>query len=117
MRGDIAGRRMTITSFGYKNGAPAEKPGVVIIDVRAMFLNPHHNPALRKLTGKDNAVKAYVMRTPNFNALYDHLVHCASVPGVDEVHIGCVGGRHRSVAIAEMLGARLVVEVRHRDLK
>jgi len=118
---------VTLQSFGFKNGAPADAD--LVFDVR--FLNnPHFVPKLRPLTGLDPKVSRYVMRDPTakrFLALTTSLLKFLLPQYIVEgkayltVAIGCTGGRHRSVAMAEALGKSLArmkgvqLRVRHRD--
>jgi UPF0042 nucleotide-binding protein len=119
---------VTFMSFGYKHGPPREED--LAFDVR--FLpNPHYEPALRPLTGTDPRVVEYIARDGRMEELYRHLhglLDFLLPQYVSEgkahlvVAIGCTGGRHRSVAIAEHLAERygdrdeLTVAVAHRDL-
>jgi UPF0042 nucleotide-binding protein len=119
---------VTFMSFGYKHGPPREED--LAFDVR--FLpNPHYEPALRPLTGTDSRVVEYIARDGRLEDLYRHLhglLDFLLPQYVSEgkahlvVAIGCTGGRHRSVAIAEHLAERygdrddLTVAVAHRDL-
>lgn len=119
--------RATVMSFGFKYGLPADAD--MVADMR--FLpNPHWVPELREQTGLDEAVNDYVVEDPAARGFLDRY---ADLVGLVEdgylregkrfitVALGCTGGKHRSVAMAENLAARLVkkgVEVRvvHRDL-
>ncbi len=119
---------LTFMSFGFKHGPPREED--LAFDVR--FLpNPHYVPELRELTGIDPRVVEYVARDGRLEELYERLYALLDflLPQyIDEgrahlvVAIGCTGGRHRSVAIAEGLAARyreqdgLTVAVTHRDI-
>jgi UPF0042 nucleotide-binding protein len=118
--------KISVTSFGFKHGSPRDLD--LVFDVR--FLpNPHWVPELRPLTGVDRPVAEYVLGEAAANEFVDRVDELLSflIPRyVDEgkaylrVGIGCTGGRHRSVAIAEELGERLKatgsdVTVRHRD--
>ena len=119
---------VTFGSFGHKHG-PARDADLVL-DVR--FLpNPHWEPRLRPLTGFDRRIIEYVGRDGRLKEFYDRvlpLLEYLLPQYVTEgkahlvVAIGCTGGRHRSVVIAEDLGAhfrddgRYFVEVRHRDV-
>lgn len=118
--------RVSVTSFGFKHGSPRDLD--LVFDVR--FLpNPHWVPELRPLTGVDAPVAHYVLTDPaadEFMNRIDDLLIFLVPRYVDEgkaylrVGIGCTGGRHRSVAIAEELGRRLKdagtdVTIRHRD--
>lgn len=118
---------VTIQSFGFKNGAPADAD--VIFDVR-FLKNPHFVPALRPLTGLDGKVSRYVMREPaakKFLTLTTSLLkfllpqYIAEGKAYLTIAVGCTGGRHRSVAMAVALGKALArvkgvqLRVRHRD--
>ena len=121
--------RLTVsfTSFGFKHGPVRDAD--LIFDVR--FLpNPHYVEELRPLTGHDRRVVDYVARDgklgefyDRLHALLDFLLPQYLVEGKAHltIAIGCTGGRHRSVAIAEHLAARykgrpgLAVDVVHRD--
>jgi RNase adapter protein RapZ len=121
----VTGLRLNIVSFGYKYGLPVDAD--LVADCR--FLpNPHWVPELRPFTGKDAAVRDYVLSQPGataFLAAYQQVLE-VSLPGFERegkryvtLAIGCTGGKHRSVAIAEQLAARLAgrdVTVSHRDL-
>jgi RNase adapter protein RapZ len=119
---------ITLLSFGYKHGVPVDAD--LVFDVRCLP-NPHFVPALRRRTGRDRAVAQFMEReasTREFIAkLEDYLAYVvphyiAEGKSYLTIAIGCTGGRHRSVMIAERLkralsaigGAR--VRVRHRDL-
>ncbi|WP_277925215.1 RNase adapter RapZ [Sediminivirga luteola] len=124
---ETAKLRLLLLSFGFKYGAPVDADHVV--DVR--FLpNPHWVPELRALTGKDHAVSDYVLGQPGAGTFLDRYVAMLEpvLEGYLREHrsyatiaIGCTGGKHRSVAMAEALAARLSglqdvrVSVRHRD--
>jgi UPF0042 nucleotide-binding protein len=119
---------VTFTSFGHKHGPPRDAD--LAFDVR--FLpNPHYEPDLRPLTGFDERVVAYVARDGRLDEFYDRVLplleyllpqYVAEGKAHLMVAIGCTGGRHRSVAIAEHLAARFrdvpdyFVEVQHRDV-
>ena len=119
---------VTFMSFGFKHGPPRDED--LAFDVR--FLpNPHYEADLRPLTGKDERVLEYVARDGRLEELYvrlhallDFLLPEYLAEGKSHlvIAIGCTGGRHRSVAIAEHLATRygehedLDVAVSHRDL-
>ncbi len=122
--------RLTITvlSFGYKHGIPVDAD--LVFDVRCLP-NPHFVPALRRRTGRDRAVVRFMERDASsvefIERLEDYLRfviphYVAEGKSYLTVAVGCTGGRHRSVMIAERLkrslaevrGAR--VRVRHRDV-
>jgi UPF0042 nucleotide-binding protein len=118
---------VTIESFGFKHG-PARDADLVL-DVR--FLpNPHYEADLRPLTGRDRRVVAYIERDGRLAEFYERVIplldfllpqYVAEGKAHLALAIGCTGGRHRSVAIAENLGARyaerddVFIEVVHRD--
>ena len=103
---------VSFESFGFKYGV-ARDPDLMF-DVR--FLpNPHYDPDLRELTGKDAAVVEYVNTDGALDEFYEHLLplldyllpqYLAEGKAHLVVGIGCTGGRHRSVAIAEFLADR-----------
>jgi len=118
---------VTLESFGFKHG-PARDADLVL-DVR--FLpNPHYEPTLRPLTGHDARVVAYIERDGRLAEFYERVIplldfllpqYVTEGKAHLTIAIGCTGGRHRSVAIAEHLGRRyseredVLVEVVHRD--
>jgi UPF0042 nucleotide-binding protein len=118
---------LTFASFGFKHGPLRDAD--LLFDVR--FLpNPHYEPALRQLTGLDQRVVEFIDRDgklAEFYALLEPLLDYLFSQYVAEgkshllVAIGCTGGRHRSVAVAEHLAARygargdVLVAVNHRD--
>lgn len=119
---------LDIMSFGFKYGLPIDAD--VVLDVR--FLpNPYYINELKTLSGLDKPVYDYVMDQPETEIFYNKLVDLLDymVPGfkregkaVATIAIGCTGGQHRSVAIAERLGEHFVrqqyaVNVRHRNQK
>lgn len=119
---------VTILSFGFQNGPPAEAD--LVFDLR-FLKNPHWVPALRPKTGKDPAVAAYIRRQPlartamkKLSSLLRWMVPLYVQEGKSylTIAIGCTGGRHRSVYVAEALKRELggmkgvSVRVTHRDL-
>ena len=130
----VSGRRrasrlvLTLLSFGFHYGPPPEAD--LMFDVR-FLKNPHWVPALRPQTGRDKAVAAYMRRQPLTRKLLKRLRSFLLflVPQYVEegkayltVAIGCTGGRHRSVYIADALKRELAdvegvaTRVRHRDM-
>ncbi|MEQ1574534.1 MAG: RNase adapter RapZ [Vicinamibacterales bacterium] len=118
---------VNLVSFGYKHGVPLDAD--LVFDVRCLP-NPHFVDSLRALTGRDSAVVRYMLKHKATQAFIDKLtsfLKFALPQYVQEgksyltVAIGCTGGRHRSVMLAEALkkslagvkGARL--RVKHRD--
>lgn len=131
--GDSSSLHLTVLSFGYKYGLPVDAD--LVVDCR--FLpNPHWIPELRPCTGRDEAVRGYVLAqqgAPEFLDRYEGLVRLLADGYVREgkryvlLAVGCTGGKHRSVAMTEQLAARLAVpapgadsgidvQVVHRDL-
>jgi UPF0042 nucleotide-binding protein len=121
-----SGLAVNVVSFGFKNGLPRDAD--MVLDCR--FLpNPHWVDSLRPLTGLEAPVKSYVMEQPETGAflqrlagLFDLLVPAFVKEGKRylTVAIGCTGGKHRSVVIAEDLAAHIrtlgvPVQVDHRD--
>jgi UPF0042 nucleotide-binding protein len=128
-RGGSGEKNLTIsvTSFGFKNGVPTDAD--VVFDVR--FLpNPHFVPEFRKLTGKHPKVAKYVSSFPQTQEFLDRAADMLTflLPHYIKegksyltVAIGCTGGQHRSVMIAEELKKRLSdvgyrVKAAHRDM-
>ncbi|HMC68176.1 MAG TPA: RNase adapter RapZ [Mycobacteriales bacterium] len=121
------GLHATVMSFGYKYGLPVDAD--IVVDCR-LLPNPHWVPELRPLTGLDEAVRDYVFAQDGareFVDAYGDLMHRYEEGYAREgkhyatLAVGCTGGKHRSVAIAEDLAARLRsdgvdVSVVHRDL-
>jgi RNase adapter protein RapZ len=119
--------RITIVSFGYKYGLPVDAE--LVVDCR--FLpNPHWIPELRPHTGQDDVVRDYVLAQKGAAEFLDRYTDIVDLqrPGYltegkryITLAVGCTGGKHRSVVIAEQLGERLAaigadVKVTHRDL-
>jgi UPF0042 nucleotide-binding protein len=120
---------VTLLSFGFKFGVPLDAD--IVFDVR--FLpNPHFVPALKPKTGKDRAVVKFLMQQPLTQPFLDKLVDLLTFLLPEYVRegkayltiaIGCTGGRHRSVMVAEYLAKALAsandvqLRVRHRDVE
>jgi UPF0042 nucleotide-binding protein len=109
-----------ITSFGYGH-ADAPRGTDLVLDVRDSLRNPHHDPAMRELTGLDPRVAEHVLGTTGARVLVDDTVGQVLRGEATNVAIGCVGGRHRSVALANAIADGLIeagrrVTVVHRDL-
>jgi RNase adapter protein RapZ len=125
--GAAAGLRLSIVSFGYKYGLPVDAD--LVADCR--FLpNPHWIAELAPLTGQDESAREYVLSRPGaqeFLRYYSELLRIV-LPGYERegkrfvtLAVGCTGGKHRSVAMADELAARIAdagadVQVVHRDL-
>ena len=119
--------QIAVESFGFKHGLPIDAD--IVMDVR--FLpNPHWDDTLRPLTGHDPAVRDFVLERAQASDFLDRFegLMLSLLPAYEAegksyltVAIGCTGGRHRSVAVAEELAHRLrdrgfAVRTGHRDL-
>ena len=120
---------ITVLSFGFKYGIPSDSD--LVFDVR--FLpNPYYVPALRPLTGRDPAVRDFVMGyrvSRDFIAKLEDLIRFLIPNYIEEgknqlvISIGCTGGKHRSVTLAEALYSTLNkasgygVRIEHRDIE
>lgn len=123
----FSGLNVTVLSFGFKYGIPRDAD--LVFDVR--FLpNPYYVDALRTLTGKDEEVRAYVLENPVAASFLEQLTemirfliphYIAEGKNQLVVAVGCTGGRHRSVAVAEALHQALCtkdqagIRLEHRD--
>jgi len=119
--------RINVVSFGYKAGIPLDSD--IIMDVR--FLpNPFYDARMKTMTGRDREVIDYVLNSPvtrafneKFTALLEFLIPHYINEGKSnlQIAIGCTGGQHRSVVLAEYIGEKLAAMgyktvVKHRDL-
>ena len=121
------GLAISLVSFGYPAGLPREAD--LVFDVR-FLRNPHYDPVLRPLTGRDPAVAAYVFADPDYEEFFRRLTDLLDLllpRFVQEgkkyvtVAIGCTGGRHRSVTTVERLArflreASWRVSITHREI-
>lgn len=122
------GLSLLIESFGFKHGAPADAD--FVFDVRCLP-NPHWDPQLRTLTGLHEPVAEYLQNAPMVTEMYEDVRDflAAWIPRFRAenrayltVAIGCTGGQHRSVYLADRLGRHFKTEygdqviVRHREL-
>jgi RNase adapter protein RapZ len=126
--GTVGKLAVTFLTFGYKHGSPRDAD--LAFDVR--FLpNPHYESELRDLTGRDPEVIDYVENSDGLHDFYERLIPLLDylLPAYEQegkahltVGIGCTGGRHRSVVIAEHLASvyadrgDYLVDVVHRDV-
>ncbi|MEL6476322.1 MAG: RNase adapter RapZ [Pseudomonadota bacterium] len=122
-----AGLAVSIQSFSYKRGAPHEAD--MVLDCR-FLQNPYWQEALRPLDGRDAEIQAFVGGDPLFNGFFDRIADLMLLllpaykregKAYFSLALGCSGGRHRSVAVAEKLAGHLEkqgwpVSVRHREL-
>ena len=120
---------LTLLTFGFKNGPPRDAD--LTLDVR--FLpNPHYDEGLRPMTGLDEEVQAYVERGTQAGEFYGRLLplleflvpaYVAEGKSHLTIAVGCTGGRHRSITVADRirrdLAARedVIVRVKHRDVE
>ncbi len=128
--GEGEGPRLTVTvrSFSYRRGVPIGAD--LVFDVR-FLRNPHWEPELRPLTGRDQAVQAHVEADPAFAPFVERVRELLAflLPLYQQegkahltVAFGCTGGRHRSVSVAERIAAGLEAEgwqvsIRHAELE
>ncbi len=112
------GLTLMFESFGFKHGIPLDAD--LVFDVRCLP-NPHYDPKLRPLTGRDEPVKAFLRKTPEVGRMAEDIRRFIAtwLPSYTRdnrsyltVGIGCTGGQHRSVYIAEWLGERFSDQVR-----
>ena len=124
---DAPGLRLVVVSFSYRQGLPREAD--LVFDAR-FLANPHYVPALNPLSGRDRAVQDFVATDPDFPAFLNGIKSLMGplLPRYEKegksyltVAVGCTGGRHRSVFVAETLAGWLAqlgksVTLAHRDL-
>ena len=118
---------VTVQSFSYKRGLPR---GLDLVFDCRFLRNPHWDPDLRQMDGRDAAVVGYVAEDPKFQDFYDRvhdlvtfLLPAYKAEGKSHLSIGfgCTGGQHRSVAVTERLANALEmagwpVSIRHREI-
>ncbi len=116
-----------VTSFSYRHGVPREAD--LVFDARFLS-NPHWETSLRPLSGRDEPVADFIRRDPDFQPFMDHLTQLLLplLPRYQQegksyltIAVGCTGGRHRSVMVAEELSTILAVHgfmtgIGHRDM-
>jgi UPF0042 nucleotide-binding protein len=123
---DRARLTLLFESFGYKHGIPLDAD--LVFDVRCLP-NPHYDPLLRPLTGRDAAVMQFLDNTPGTQDMFSDIRNfierwlpsfVADNRSYLTVAIGCTGGQHRSVYLAEKLARHFELQqqvlVRHREL-
>jgi UPF0042 nucleotide-binding protein len=122
------GLTLLAVSFSYRHGLPRDAD--LVFDAR-FLVNPHYDPALRDKTGRDPEVGAAIVADPDFGAFLDGILTMLAVllPRYEKegksyltIAVGCTGGRHRSVFVAEQLSERLAskgrrVHLTHRDIE
>ncbi len=119
---------LLFTSFGFKHGIPLDAD--FVFDVRCLP-NPHYDPLLRPMTGRDQPVKKFLEQQPLVIEMYQDIENFISrwLPSFIQenrsyltIAIGCTGGQHRSVHLVEELGKHFTsqkqqVLIRHRELE
>lgn len=125
---EFKGMIISIVSFGFKYGIPMDCD--LVFDVR-FIPNPYYIPSMRKLTGRNEIVRNYVLNNEQTITFFEKLEDLLSflIPNYIKegksqlvIGVGCTGGRHRSVAIAELLHNTLTdkqysVIIDHRDIQ
>ena len=118
---------VTVISFGFRNGLPPEAD--MIFDVRFLS-NPHYDPKLQPLDGREGAIANFIEADPAFQPFFDNLTrllnplfprYSAEGKSYLTIAFGCTGGKHRSVFVAEKFVHWLQktdysLSTRHRDL-
>ncbi|MEZ5759022.1 MAG: RNase adapter RapZ [Emcibacteraceae bacterium] len=126
-RGQEKGLSISVSSFAYPKGLPRDAD--LVFDVR-FLRNPHYDEKLKAKTGREEVVGEYIMRDPVFNSSWDKIssLILTLLPEYKKegksyltISFGCTGGKHRSVFLAEKLGALLKeknykVNIHHREL-
>ncbi len=124
---EVAAPHIQVISFAYRNGVPRDAD--LVFDAR-FLRNPHYDPDLQPLTGHDSVVGAYIENDTDFAAFFERLTDLLALllprfqaegKSYLTIAVGCTGGRHRSVFVAEKLGAwldgqALRVDMWHREL-
>jgi len=119
---------VAVQSFSYKRGAPHDAD--MVLDCR-FLRNPYWEETLRTLDGRDSGIQGFIREDPAFGTFFEKLCEMLlmllpAYKGEGRAYfcvaLGCTGGRHRSVAVGELLAARLGAEgwpttVRHRELE
>jgi UPF0042 nucleotide-binding protein len=125
---EFKGMIISIISFGFKYGIPIDCD--LVFDVR-FIPNPYYIPSMRKLTGKNEAVKEYVLSNELTTVFFKKIIDLLDflIPNYIKegktqlvIGIGCTGGRHRSVVIGELICRTLsdkkyTVIIEHRDIE
>ena len=123
-----AGLAVSVLSFAYPKGLPREAD--LVFDVR-FLRNPHYDPVLRPMTGQAAPVAAFIEADPDFSGFWQRLRdflelllprYAAEGKKYFTIAVGCTGGKHRSVLVAERLAGHLReagwrVDLAHRELK
>ena len=115
-----------IISFSLKRGVPERKASRlnIVYNLSKTITNPYRISKLRKLNGLDPEVQQFILRCKKTKSMLDKMMFSVTF-GYRDIMIGCLGGKHRSVAMAELLAQRVrahefykdtPIEVIHRDL-
>ena len=126
--GRARGMLVSVRSFAYPAGLPRDAD--LVFDMR-FLQNPHYDPRLRPLTGRDAAVAGFIQADPDFAPFWERMIalldpllprYVAEGKKYLTIALGCTGGKHRSVFAAERLAGHLAdqgwnVELAHRELR
>jgi RNase adaptor protein for sRNA GlmZ degradation len=107
--------QIIVQSFGFLHEVPAAPIGALLVDLRTALRNPHDDPQMRYRTGRDDAVRQHVLETQGaFEVIARTTRQALALFEVNDkqfqmarVLVGCQGGRHRSVVVADMVGEAL----------
>ena len=123
MLSPVVAMNVTVCSFAFREGVPVDAD--LVLDVR-FLRNPHYDPDLRPLTGRDAGVAAYIEQDGGLETFWEKLTglidfllprYAAEGKSYLTIAVGCTGGRHRSVYIAEKLYAWILSQNRYTVLK
>lgn len=128
MTGKNAGMQVFVMSFGFKHGLPREVD--MVFDVR-FLKNPHWEPTLQPMTGLEEEIVSYVTSDTEYATTFGNMQtmlnhQLAQFAKADRSYVtiafGCTGGRHRSVVMAQQMGASLKasgfkIKTHHRDIE
>ena len=116
---------LQVCSFGYKNGVPPDAD--FVFDMRCLP-NPYWDPALRELSGRDQSIQEFLYQEPAVGHMVDDVIEFLEkwIPAFERenrsyltIAVGCTGGRHRSVYVAERIAqhfkANRHIMIVHRD--
>ena len=120
--------RIAVLSFGYKHGVPLDAD--LVVDVR-FISNPHFVPELKKLDGRDEQISRFVRKQPEtqefftkYFSLLEYLIPLYEKEGKSylTIAVGCTGGKHRAVTVAEAIlahlkGLKREASLTHRDIE
>jgi len=123
---------VTIVTFGYKHSSfvpKIEQPEYaqfqwLVCDVRKQLRNPYSYPELKKLSGLDPKIVTWIKECPQTKSVIDYIYTRIVIHRCQFIAIGCSGGQHRSVVVANLVAEKLrtnysnslAIEIIHRDL-